>query len=132
MSEERAADDLEIVHNYMMSTNEFLHKLSVTKSKQDMYKLYKALRLCRYHRDDTIMRFGEPGDTFYIILGGEVAVQVPADHKEIFEDVYKLIKFMAVSFADILDPKDKTSKSAAVLIDFLTPSNTLKLLDGGR
>lgn len=91
MSEERTADDLEIVHNYMMSTNEFLHKLSVTKSKQDMYKLYKALRLCRYQRDDTIIRFGEPGDTFYIILGGEVAVQVPTDYTEIFEDVYKLI-----------------------------------------
>jgi signal-transduction protein with cAMP-binding, CBS, and nucleotidyltransferase domain len=80
MSEDRAADDLEIVHNYMMSTNEFLHKLSAMKPKHEMYKLYKALSLCKYHQDDNIMRFGEPGDTFYIILEGEVGVKVPADH----------------------------------------------------
>jgi CRP-like cAMP-binding protein len=36
--------------------------------------------LCKYHQDDNILRFGEPGDTFYIILEGEVGVKVPADH----------------------------------------------------
>lgn len=97
-----------------------------------MFKLYNALGLTRFKAKQNIIVEGEAGDTFYIILKGEVGVCVPVNHQEIFEDYFDLFYFMTTNWCDIIEPNDKVSKSIAILIDILTPQNCLQLLGDGR
>ena len=76
--------DFNELHSYLTTTNEFFKKMN--KPKIDMFKIYKALYLERFEKDEEICKFGEQGDTFYMILKGEVGIRVPINHKENFDD----------------------------------------------
>jgi CRP/FNR family transcriptional regulator, cyclic AMP receptor protein len=46
-------------------------------SRRQVAKIAKAGRIVRFHDDTAIVRAGEPGDTLYVVLDGEVSVQRP-------------------------------------------------------
>jgi CRP/FNR family transcriptional regulator, cyclic AMP receptor protein len=46
-------------------------------SRRHLGKIAKAGRIVRFHGDTAIVRAGEPGDTLYVVLDGEVSVRKP-------------------------------------------------------
>ena len=46
-------------------------------SRRHLAKIARAGRVVRFHGDTAIVRAGEPGDTFYVVLDGEVTVRKP-------------------------------------------------------
>jgi len=46
-------------------------------SRRHIGKIAKAGRVVRFHDDTAIVHAGEPGDTFYVVLDGEVTVRKP-------------------------------------------------------
>jgi CRP/FNR family transcriptional regulator, cyclic AMP receptor protein len=47
-------------------------------SRRHLNKVASAGRIARFHHQTAIVRAGEPGDTFYVVLDGEVSVRRPA------------------------------------------------------
>jgi CRP/FNR family transcriptional regulator, cyclic AMP receptor protein len=47
-------------------------------SRRHLNKVDSAGRIARFHHQTAIVRAGEPGDTFYVVLDGEVSVRRPA------------------------------------------------------
>lgn len=46
-------------------------------SRRHVGKIAKVGRIVRFHGDTAIVRAGEPGDTLYVVLDGEVSVRKP-------------------------------------------------------
>jgi CRP-like cAMP-binding protein len=47
-------------------------------SRRHLNKVAGAGRIARFHHQTAIVRAGEPGDTLYVVLDGEVSVRRPA------------------------------------------------------
>jgi len=50
------------------------------KGLNDTFKVYKCIKLYEStKKGEVIFRYGEIGDTFYVVLKGSVGVKVPTD-----------------------------------------------------
>ena len=84
--EDRTRADYKAMHKFFVSEVPFFSNLmkKENQTKSFLFKIYEVLELKYYEKDDILCKFGEMGDSFFIILEGEVAVKVPTQFERIF------------------------------------------------
>jgi hypothetical protein len=80
----RTFEDLIVLNQFFTgqdrTSNSFFRQFLQEKGLHEMLKVYKCIKLQESHKKgEVICRFGEIGDTFYVVLRGIVGVKVPTD-----------------------------------------------------
>jgi signal-transduction protein with cAMP-binding, CBS, and nucleotidyltransferase domain len=78
-----------------MQTNKFFQKLMEKKDDRfELNRLYKRLNLEFYEENSLIIKEGDIGDKFYIIIRGACAVLNKGIKEEKYDNYYDLLMFM--------------------------------------
>jgi CRP-like cAMP-binding protein len=81
----RTNENLDVLHEFFMRTNTFFQDTMRKKDDRfELNRLYKKLNLEFYEKNSLIIREGDIGDKFYIIIRGTCAVL----NKGIREETY--------------------------------------------
>lgn len=75
---------------YLLSEIRFFQERKDIK-KRDLKELMSAFKIVETKHNQNVVNYGEPGENFYIIISGQVSVQIPnprikdwSSHKEKF------------------------------------------------
>eukprot|EP00347_Sterkiella_histriomuscorum_P011829 403370944 len=115
----RSNQDLLILNNYFLQSNEFFRKLSEQKSQLTMLQLFKCLNLEFYDYGSTIFNYGDQGDSFYVILQGQVGIKVPTDFILEFGNYYEIYMYLINRYRDVVRLRDSHSKVVKKMIDII-------------
>ena len=91
----RTDEEIKNVSKYLSEHYQYFIKLKSNKDfgYQKIEKITKFLKLETHHKNETIIKFGELGDKFYILLEGSVALYKP---------IYKETYLTPIEFSELL------------------------------
>ena len=82
-------------------------------------KIYEVLELKQYSLGTVLCKYGDMGDTFFIILDGDVGVKVPTAFEQNFSNYLGVVNFLVQKYFDIHILKDSVSHSVKKFIDLI-------------
>jgi hypothetical protein len=77
-----------------MQSIDFFKKTLQKKDKFETFKLYRKLNLAFYEQNALMIKEGDLGDKFFIIIKGEAAVLEEGKKNETYANYYDLLMFM--------------------------------------
>jgi len=78
----RTVEEIDFLHSYLTKEIDFFKELKKKHSRAFMNRIYEVLEL-KYSSQGTVLcKFGEMGQTFFVILNGEVGIMVPTPFEE--------------------------------------------------
>ena len=80
-SNARTDQEIQIFAKYLSQKYDYFKKLKNEDSQMKVENLIKIGKLEIYHKGDSIIRYGEIGDKFYIVLDGIVEIFKPKYRK---------------------------------------------------
>lgn len=87
-SRERSEHDLTTLEHFFSSYQVFAELKNLNCDRESMLLAFKDVRLRTFKQGETVFRYGDPGQEFFVILNGRVQVLVPTlvrfDSKEAF------------------------------------------------
>lgn len=89
---ERSPEEIQHLQNYF-SDNAFFQKHEKENGEKSLQLIYSAMKYEYITEDKYVMRIGEFGTTYYIILKGEVEIRIPTPMKLkfLFKDLMKYV-----------------------------------------
>lgn len=99
-TQKRTKYDIKVLQNYMLKHYEYFKKLNGESDASD--KIPKIIQVLTYEcfkKDESIIKFGEIGDKFYILLSGFVNVFKPSP-KSMYMTLYDYVKYL-VNIRDV-------------------------------
>lgn len=84
-----------------------------------MNRIYEVLEL-KYSSQGTVLcKFGEMGQTFFVILNGEVGIMVPTPFEEQFDTYLDLLNVLLLDYSLIREMKDSISRELLRFIEVI-------------
>jgi hypothetical protein len=122
-NDDRTFEDIETLHGYLVKEVKFFKTLFESHKKPFMRRVYEVLELKHYEHGAELCKFGEMGETFFIILNGEVGVLVPTSYERQFETYHELLSFLVENNHKIQKVKDNVSRELLKLISLIGETN---------
>jgi len=97
-----------------MKENDFMRRIREIHGEYNTFRVYRALKVEDYKRNDLICKMGSQGDHFYIILQGDVGVLQPSLHEESYTNYFELYEFMNKNDKFLLRENIEDSHSSLV------------------
>jgi CRP-like cAMP-binding protein len=71
---QRSYEENEQLYNFLVKEVPFFKDLKDKRSRAFFYRIFEFLELKFYQENAILCKYGEMGDTFFIILSGDIAV----------------------------------------------------------
>ena len=68
----RTKHEIRIIGEYLSEKYDYFKKIKENSEKEKLEKICSVLKYELFHKDETIISYGEEGDKFYILLNGKV------------------------------------------------------------
>lgn len=105
------------MHRYLVREVMFFKTLSEHHSLGFLTKIYEVLELRHYEKGDVLCSYGEMGDTFYIILNGDVSVQVPTRFEHTCHSFVEMLQFVIDNLAVLHRLSDFLARDIRKLVE---------------
>ena len=112
----RSYEENEQLYHFLVREVQFFKDLKEKHSRAFLNRIFEVLELKLFDENQVLCKYGEMGDTFFIILSGEVGIQVPTNYEGEFDTYLDLAQFMAKNYERINRMKDKFSREVKKLI----------------
>lgn len=114
---ERSNDDVQLLKVYFKD-NPFFQKYGKENGEKWLTLIYNAMKYESIKQNNYVIRYGEFGTTFYIILKGKVEVRIPVEMKEEFT-FRELLVYIFKNYEFII--KNEKSSKMIEIVKFYFP-----------
>ena len=123
----RTKSDIKTIQNYLVNNIDYFKKMSEESDENErISKIIQILNYESFKKDEYIIKFGEIGDKFYILLSGSVNIYKPSP-KNVSMTLYDYVKYLinirdieknSIKFERVQNYNSKIDRDKLILIKY--------------